>query len=370
MLVTTFPGYGHFHPVAPLALAFQRAGHDVKVATDPGFGQWVERCGLAVLPAGLSEREAIEGASAFPQDARAAHQFTSVSVPPFATDVLAAARDWRPDFVVSEEGEHAGPLIASSLGVPSATHSWPAPARPAAERAAREAAMATATVWRELVAAARPRLYGDVYLDCCPPPLQTNDIEGVGGVRIVRPTLFDGPPAPPPPWLADAVAPVVFVTLGTVSIFADPAALQLLVDAVVRVAGTVIVATGPHRASVIAAHPNVRSARYFPLSSVLPSTDLVVSHGGASTTLACLLAGVPHVVVPRGAPSQHRAAARVAALGIGAAVEDADADADGVEAAARALLDDPQIHQRMSALRASLDGLPTPDEVAADLARL
>jgi UDP:flavonoid glycosyltransferase YjiC (YdhE family) len=199
--------------------------------------------------------------------------------------------------------------------------------------------------------------------------LQTDAIDSIDGAMTVRPTLFDGPSAAAPMSLLDHLdAPAVFVTLGTVAMYADPDTLRLLVNAVATEAATVIAATGPHPARVIPTHAHVRSARYVPLSAVLPVADLVVSHGGASTTVACVLAGVPHLVVPQGAPSQQRTAARVAALGIGATLDDGCFDAASVAAAVRALLSDSEIHDRINAVRATLDALPSPDEVARHLA--
>jgi UDP:flavonoid glycosyltransferase YjiC (YdhE family) len=368
VLVTTFPGYGHFHPVAPLALALRRGGHDVRVATHASFGRWVEACGLTVLPAGRSEDEMVAETAAFGAEERSVRLFTTISVPAFASDVLAACERWRPDLVVSEEGEHAGPLIASMLGVPSATHSWPAPARPPEERAARTKALEG--VWREYGQRGLPRLYGEHYLDCCPPALQTDAVETIDGVVAVRPTLFDGPPVTPPRWLEDVVPPVVFVTLGTVSIFARSEVLCLIVDAVLAEAGTVIATTGPHPDDVIPAHPKLRCARYLPLSTILPVTDLVISHGGASTTVACLLEGVPHLVVPQGAPSQRRAAASVAAMGIGDALDQEHLDGKKLASAATRLLKDRTIRDRINTLRATFDALPDPEEVARTLERL
>ena len=368
VLVTTFPGHGHFHPVAPLAMALQRAGHDVRVATHAGFGRWVEACGLSVLPAGKPEDEMVAEAAAFRREERAVRLFTTISVPAFADDLLVALDRWRPDLVVSEEGEHAGPLIASVLGVPSATHSWPAPARPPEERVAR--AEALEGVWQAFGQRGRPRIYGDHYLDCCPPPFQTSAVETIDGVVAVRPTLFDGPPNTPPRWLEDVVSPVVFVTLGTVPSFARPEVLRLIVDSVATAAGTVIATTGPHPESMIPFRQKVRRARYLPLSAILPVADLVVSHGGASTTVACLLAAVPHLVVPQGAPSQQRTALSVAMLGIGHALEDQPLDGARLASAATELLSDGNVRDRIKAIRSTVDALPGPDEVARHLAGL
>ena len=241
--MTTLPGYGHFHPVAPLGLALQRAGHEVRVATHVGFGRWVEACGLTVLPAGRSEDEMVAEAAGLPPEERPVRLFTTISVPTFANDVLAAIKNWPPDLVLSEEGEHAGPLVASVLGVPSATHSWPAPARPPEERAAR--AEALEGVWREFGHQGPPRLYGDHYLDCCPPPLQTSAIETIEGVTAIRPTLFDAPPTTPPRGLEEVVPPVVFVTLSTVPMSARPDILRLIVDTVPTEPGCLIASTAP-----------------------------------------------------------------------------------------------------------------------------
>jgi UDP:flavonoid glycosyltransferase YjiC (YdhE family) len=328
----------------------------------------VRACGLTVLPAGRSEDEMVAEAAAFRPEERPVRLFTTISVPVFARDLLAACELWRPDLVISEEGEHAGPLVASVLGVASATHSWPAPARPPEERVAR--ADALADVWRQFGQEGRPRLSGNHYLDCCPPALQTNAVETIDGVVTVRPCLFDGPPTTAPPWLADAASPVVLVTLGTVPLYARPEILRLIVESMTTEAGTVIVATGPHPQSVIHPHPKVHRVRYLPLSAVLPVTDLVISHGGASTTVACLLAAVPHLVVPQGAPSQLRIAARLSTLGAGAALDGEHLDAASVASAASELLGDDTIRHRIDAIRATLGALPGPDEVASLLVGL
>jgi UDP:flavonoid glycosyltransferase YjiC (YdhE family) len=217
VLVTTFPGQGHFHPVAPVALALQTAGHEVRVATERSFAPWVEECGLRVVSGGRPEAEVVAAATAPGTVDRAIRQFTTVWVPPFVREVLGALDDWHPDVVLSEEGEHGGPLVGAVLEVPVVTHSWPAPARPPATRAA--LAEALDDVWQGFGCPQGARVWGDIYLDCCPPPLQTPDVESIAGVVGVRPVVFDGPPVDPPAWLERLDKPAVLVTLGTVSLF-------------------------------------------------------------------------------------------------------------------------------------------------------
>lgn len=340
----------------------QRAGHDLRVATHPSFGRWVEACGLTVLPAGRSEAEVVAATAALPAHERSIREFTTEWVPAFARDVLGSVKDWHPDLVVNEEGEHGGPLLAALLDVPGVTHSWPAPVRPPEVRAA--LADALKDVWRAFGRNPPAQEWADHYLDCCPPPLQTSDIETVTGVATVRPSLFDGPPLPPAPWLEDVVAPVVFVTLGTVPLFARAEVLRFIVDAIRSVAGTVIVATGPLPETVVPRGPQVHVAPYVPLSAVLPLTDLVVCHGGASTSVACLLAGVPQLVIAQGAPSQHRVAAAIAKAGLGIVFSAVPLGPDALAAAASKLLSDSDVTDRIRAALAILDRLPPPEEVA------
>ncbi len=49
-LFTFSGGYGHFHPLAPLARALIQAGHDVAFAVGPSMQQIVEASGFTVLP--------------------------------------------------------------------------------------------------------------------------------------------------------------------------------------------------------------------------------------------------------------------------------------------------------------------------------
>lgn len=366
VLVTTFPGQGHFHPVAPIALAMQAAGHEVRVATEDSFVPWVEACGVPALGAGRPEAEVVAAATSPGTSDRAIRQFTTEWVPAFAGDVLRAVHGWPPELIVSEEGEHGGPLIGAVLGVPVVTHSWPAPARPLATRLALTEALDE--VWSKF-GLGDTRLWGGTYLDCCPPPLQTHDARTIAGLVNVRPGLFDGPPIDPPPWLEGLTRPVVFVTVGTVSLFARPEVLDGMVEAVRSVAGTVVAATGPLAPTAVSPRPGVRVERYVPLSHVLRISDLVVSHGGASTSVACLMAGVPQLVIPQGAPSQARVAAAVAAAGVGASLHGRPFEPASVTAAARELLGDKDVGDRIAAARATLNALPGPAQVAATLGR-
>jgi UDP:flavonoid glycosyltransferase YjiC (YdhE family) len=366
ILFTTFPGYGHFHPVVPLATAAVARGDDVRVAAGPEFGSWVRACGLPTVPAGLDLDVLFaraRGDAKFPGGPETLQMFTSVAVPPIVADLIELSKTWRPDLIIHEEGESGGPLAAALLGVPCVTHSWAAPARPKNEQRILLAAMAP--IW-ERHDAGPPRLRGEIYLDACPPPFQTDAIDTIDNVRPIRPVPFDGPPTTPPEWLTTLARPAAYVTFGTVSQFSQAEALQRATDAAAQAVAGVVVTTGPNPVEAIKPpSPSAFVAQYLPQSNVLAHVDVVVSHGGAGTTLGALQHGLPHVVIPQHAASQKRNGERIDALGIGICLTNPDAAA--LTKAIHDAATDPAYALTAKTLRDSFNDLPSPAAVLAGL---
>ena len=371
LLLTSVPGLGHLHPVLPLALAAARAGHDVRVATGPDRVDWVRRCGLPVVPVGLTiaglREQAVARGLAGPDLPR--HLFTSIAVPPMVGDLLPLVDDWQPDLLLHEEGEYAAPLVAALRDLPCVTHSWSAPARPAEGRALLDGPLGE--VWQRHGLTGPPRQVGALYLDACPPLLQLADLSHVG-TRIVpvHPNGFDGPPQPTPDWLAALPHPAVYVTLGTEPTFARPDLLQRLLDAAAAVAPGVVMTTGPHPPDTVTPpRAGVHVEQYVPQSLVLPAVDAVVAHGGAGTTVGALLHGHPQLVVPGLAPSQQASASRVAAAGVGLRRDWADVTPAQLQEAVQELLQRTDLRRAAQDVRDALTALPRPDEVVALLER-
>lgn len=371
LLFVCHGAYGHFHPIAPMALAAQAKGHDVVVATGPDLVDWVVACGLRAVPVGLRAGEVTARLAALPVDDPVTamfHRFSTVAVPPTLADLQQVARSWRPDVVVHEEGEYSAPLLAALHDVPCVTHSWAAPARPEHERQLYRTLLAP--LWAAQGLTDEARTSGTTYLDACLPPYQSDAIDAIPGVVPVRPALFDGPPASPPPWLATLPRPAAYVTFGTVPAFSQPDILRSTAEAIEPLVAAVVVTTGPNRPDSIGmASPSVHVVDYLRQSEILPHVDLVVSHGGAGTTLGAVAYGLPHLVMPGLAPSQQRNAMRTEAIGLGSSVP-LDAGADQVRAAARRLLSDPSYRTAAGAARSGLARLPSVDEGVRLLERL
>jgi UDP:flavonoid glycosyltransferase YjiC (YdhE family) len=354
--------------MVPLALAAVERGDEVLVATGGRLSDWVEACGLphsevehywAPAPVVAEQMRRSWG------DLSPFQVFTTLLAPSMVRGLIDLCGRWQPDVIVHEETEYAAPLVGELLDIPCITHSYCAPARPEQERAIMLNLLEP--IWNQYTTAA-PRLSGALYLDACPPPFQTDSIRSVPDVRLLRPVSFDGPPSDAPPWVEAIGRPAVYVTFGTAAPFAQVKVIQDAMDAVAKSVSTVVVTTGPNPTTEFRVPGNVLIETYVRQSAILGSVDVVVSHGGADTTLGAIEFGLPHIVIPQQTMSQLRNAERIAALGIGVQVE-AGSGPDAIRKAVQQTLDDPAYAEKAVQLRESLHSLPGPERVLDDLHR-
>jgi UDP:flavonoid glycosyltransferase YjiC (YdhE family) len=115
--------------------------------------------------------------------------------------------------------------------------------------------------------------------------------------------------------VADGSPPLVLVSLST-SEQGQAALLQSCVDAVGQLPVRAIVTSGPIDPASLIAGRNTTVVRYAHHPDILPSASLVITHGGAGTTMSALGHGVPLLCTPMGR-DQFFNAARVEALGAG-----------------------------------------------------
>ncbi len=370
ILLSAFPAFGHLHPVVPLALAAQNAGHEVRLATGANVVAWARGCGLDAYAVGYREGEAVDIAERdHPGPASSDHIFTDVWVPAALDDMLDITTSWVPDLVVHEEEEYAGVLLAAMRGSRCVTQSWAAPARPEPSR--RSAARALGPIWGRYLPGSAPRRVGERYLDACPPPLQTPDLADIARdarVIAVRPGLFDGPLAPRPEFLHDLARPAAYVTLGTVAVFSTPELLDRIAAALAPQFASVIVTSGPNPIEALGPQPaNVHVVPYVAQSVVLANVDLVVSHAGAGGTVGALAHGLAHLMLPGRGQSQITLAEAVHRAGAGLRLADSERGPADIARAALRLSSESRFANAARAIRAQLDELPGPREVLAML---
>ena len=384
VLCTCLPGHGHFNPMLALAQALARSGHEVAFATAADFCPHVEGTGFAAFPAGLALAAQIDAArQRYPEQDRLAamdrfEQFVprmlaGVAAPARAADLAAIVDTWRPDVLVHDETELAGPVAAAAAGIPWADQSVGI-LRPLAM--ARLAGETLAPLCEQYGVDVGPTagLFRYLYLDVAPPSLQSAEIAEVDVAHPVQnATIAPGTEGDDlPAWVyhLPAERPVVYVSLGTVfnaaahDVFA--AVLEGLRDAPV----TAIVTVGPGGdPEAFGPQPDhVHVERFIPQSLLLPFCDAVVNQGGTAI-LAVLAHGLPLLLIPQGANQFHNAAACVAA-GVGRRLLPTEVDPEAVRREVAALLDDPALRQAARTVQAELAAMPGPERGVALLEQL
>ncbi|HVM01566.1 MAG TPA: glycosyltransferase [Acidimicrobiales bacterium] len=381
VLATCVPGYGHLHPMVPLALALGGAGHQVAFATEERFCRRVEQVGLPAIPAGMGPGKVFERTLALPDVAPpgpdhaarfGAQMFAAVAAPAKVPDLVEAVGRWRPDLVVTDVTDFAGPVAAAVAGVPCVAHGLGPLFPMELFEAAEELVAPTWRAWRQ-----EPRPLGGMfdaaYLDTCPPSLRPGDAGRVSTVtRPLRPVPFDALPSESlPPWADDLGArPVVYVTLGTVENEA-PGVLEAAVEGLRDEPVDLVVTVGPSRDpdELGPQPPHVHVERYVAQSLLLPRCEVVVAHGGSGTMLAALALGLPLLLLPQGA-NQFANAERCAALGVAVCLGPAEVGPDAVRRAVRRLREDPSYRSGAGAVAAEIAAMPPPDDVVPDLVAL
>ena len=350
-------------------------------ATAERFCGRIAKAGFHAFPAGLRPGQVVERtlerpdvAGAGPEDAWrfGAQMFAAVAAPAKVPDLLGVAEAWQPDLLIHDVTDFAGPVAAAHAGIPCVAHSL-GPMFPL--EFYRLGAELIAPLWREAEKTPGPlgSMFGNLYLDICPPSFQSADIAAVGAlVRPLRPVPFDAVGDEALPSWAEQLAaqPTVYVTLGTLDNDA-PGVIEAVVEGLRDEPMNVIVTVRPSRdpEELGVQPPNVRVERYVPQSLLLPGCDVVVAHGGSGTTLAALANGLPLLVLPQGA-NQFWNAERCAALGTGIRLLPGEVDSGSVRRAVLALLEQPGFRQRARELASEIRHMPSPSELVTTLETL
>src|SRR4051812_8213158 len=124
VLFTINPAPGHLYALTPLAWALHLRGHEVIVAAPSSMGQQIRRAGLshAVVGGDASFFELWPaGVRLGGNDTLDLSVFVAIAERT-GPDVVALARAWRPDLIVTEPVEYAAPQAATLLGIPWVLH--------------------------------------------------------------------------------------------------------------------------------------------------------------------------------------------------------------------------------------------------------
>ncbi len=366
--------------MVPLARAAVAAGHELAFATAAAFCPHVEKAGFVAFPAGLSLPEQLErSAERFPtQHAMAPgkerfmafvpRMLAGVAAPARAADLAAILDDWRPDLIVHDETDFGGPLAAAAADLPYAGHSVGI-LRPLAM--ARLAGETLAPLARQ--SGVEPDSFGGLfrylYLDVCPPSLQSAEIDEIDVAHQMQNAHIDAGDAELPAWIEELEpVPTVYVSLGTIfnqkhEVFG--AILEGLRDESLNI--IVTIGTGNDPAALGPQPDNVHVERFIPQAALLPYCDMAINQGGTAI-LPLLAQGLPLLILPQSANQFHNAEACVAA-GVARSVLPADVTADGIGRELRALRE-PRYLDRAQQLARETEQMPGPDHGVQLIERL
>ncbi len=391
-LFTTQPGFGHLHPVVPIARALERDGHEVAVATAGRFRQEVESRGLRCLPAGLDWHES-EAEQAFPElagvplDQRGSWLLTEVFAGTagerMIPDLLDLCASWRPDAIVRTYFEFGGCVVGERLGIPHATigidfffpvHWW-------------KTQLGPRLAYLRGLAGLPPHpafdmLHHHLFLSLVPPSYQFPATRLVSVVHSIRPQVDDGASGEELPEWLDRLPerPLVLATLGTVFNRAVEV-FRSIIDALASEPVNLVVTTGRSLdpAELGTLPDNARAARYIPQTLLLPRCDLVINHGGFSTLMSTFARGLPVLVIPMGLPMH---GLRCAGLGVGLALKlpgcfdylfseaGREFSPETIRESVRSLLGDPAYRRKARRVQQEMLALPGPERAAELLVAL
>jgi glycosyltransferase len=382
----------HLYPLVPLAWACRAAGHEVRIAGAPVLAEAIVHTGLAGVlvgadpPAPTSEDDAVVARiyqhRPFPADWPLAPHLlddrqremievlgrrSAMAAERMVDELIAFATRWRPDLVVHDIGNFAGPVAAAVLGVPSVRHLTGVGLRPMEFRVgdAEPLPEYAALFQRRGLEVRLPTMS----IDPSPPSLRLPVAQLWREVRYVP---YNGP-GMAPAWLdAQTDRPRVCVTWGlsvsrvrkTLSRYAvEPFALAL--EALAELPAEIIVTTTPGQLELLGDLPdNVRAVAGLPLNVLLPHCALIVHQAGDGTALTAAALGVPQLAVTR-KPDPALTGSRLAAAGaaIHLRYQELAAAPDAhkvIRAAAEALLTEPAYREAAGRLRAEIERQPAP----------
>lgn len=272
-----------------------------------------------------------------------------------ATEITRIGREWAPDLIVRDEVDLGSAVAAEVLGVPCASM---------------VVLMAGGFLTKELVAEPIAELRDAHGLPADP------ELAMLDGTL----TLYPGPASLPDPrfplpsnvrHLQPAAVPSrsdgdrIYLSLGTLE--GHPELLRRLLLGLRDLGRDVVVTTGNIDPADLGPQPaHVQVERFVPQEEILPTCALVVSHGGSGTMLGTLAAGLPMLILPRGADQPYNAR-RCVELGLARSLDAVTATPEQVYAAADALLTDPVARETAGRIRDEIVALPPVGSVITEL---
>jgi UDP:flavonoid glycosyltransferase YjiC (YdhE family) len=346
VLFTFAGGLGHLNPLLPLATAARAAGHEVALAGKPSVVATIGPEEFTVFGTGAendaarTERGPLERVDREREERVVREAFAGDVARRRSAEIADIAAWWRPDAFVCDETDFGGTQVAESLALPHATVLVTASGS-FVRRDVLDGVFDVDLLARHLVLNPFPTGFRDPQY-----PLPAS----ARGIRLHDPAAH-----------VDSERRRVYFSLGTIFDLESGDLFERVLEALGALDVDAVATIGRRLApSTFAPPQNVRVERYIPQASILPSSDIVVSHGGSGSVLGAIAYGLPMVVLPLGADQPHNAD-RCAATGIGRVV-DAAAPSAEIGREIREVLADGSYRAATERLRGELAAFASPEE--------
>jgi UDP:flavonoid glycosyltransferase YjiC (YdhE family) len=337
VLLTSRGSSGHITPLAPVAHAALRSGHEVLAVVQDVHEANARRLGLpvATVPSAPAEAWRPLLASFGEQDMDTANvvmvrdYFGRLDTEAALPALRRIVEDWRPDVLVRESWELASTIAGELHGIPVARVGLGIGAVEELGDDVLPAALDPIRVGAGLPADPGGRVLRDApWLTTVPEALEDPARPGpLRAHRFRHDAPDEAPTLPREWWPRRSDAPLVLLSFGSVAGGAHlpyfPALYRAAVDALADLDARVLLTTG-HEPDPDALGPlpaNVHVERWVPQEAALARAAVAVHHGGHGSTLGALAHGVPAVVVPLFSIDQWENAAAVARSGAGLALD-------------------------------------------------
>jgi glycosyltransferase (activator-dependent family) len=391
--------------MVPLAWALRTAGHEVRVASQPGFADMITQAGLTAVPVGhdrdlrmsKDERPGIPAPyDAFddpekdtweylkPGMAEALkwwHRYTNF---PIMSDLVDFSRHWQPDLVIWEPLTYAGSVAAKACGAAHARLLFGVDIfggvhqryrrlneqQPPEDRADPLADWLAGYGRKYGFEFSEDMLAGHFTIDQFPRSLQIE-----ADLHYLRMQYVPyGGPAVVPQWLwAPPKRPRVALTMGLTSTeifngYTIPLSdvLDALSDLDIEVVATVAESEQKKLAHI---PDNARLVPYVPWHALAPTCSAVIHHAGAATLATTSLHPVPQLALHYHY-DQPMLARMLAATGAGLEIHTSKATGHNVRDSILRLLNEPTFQHGATRLTNEIRALPTPNQLIPQLEEL
>lgn len=376
VLFTFIGGHGHLRPLLPVATAARAAGHTVAIAGSARQSGAIRAEGFEAIPtnappdpvpasAPTRDLTPLEPVDPARDEREFADNFAGRGARRHALALLDVVRDWAPDVVVRDEADFGSGIAAEHEHVPCAVLLVLA---------------AGSLLRRDLVAGPLGELRHDYGLPEDP------TLAMVDGDLVLSPfpASFRHPDFPLPATALsyrthntaelerkpDDVRRIYF-TLGTTFNSCSGDLVERVLAGLHDFPGRVVATVGRDvDPAELGPQPDrIAVERYVDQATLLPTCDLVISHGGSGSVTGALAHGLPTLVLPLGADQSHNGE-RLTRLGAGLVLDATSARPDDVAKAVHTLLGDPAYRHAAMAIRTEIAGQPGPELAVAELEAL